>query len=329
MLRPAGEWASGYPIGLRELVRAEIGSGLAELAPATGPHSAFRAFRGYFGAVPGAALRRDSDAVRAAVAAARAFAADRDPGAGIVPLAEVASERLTPGLLEASIDAVGPAVGLLANAAELAGDAALAALAAHHVRWHLRTLVRPDGSVAQYALLDPTDGRLVEVRTGPQGLAAGSTWARAQSWGLYAAAQAAHHLPQQRAQMLALAARCADWWLTHLPLDGVPRWDFAAPDDDPIDTSAAAITADALLRLAALEPGSDRGRRHREAAEMTVDTLLPYVTAGGDGRPAGMLTGGCYHFGAHLAVANELVWGDYHLLAALLTIAGELDPLAF
>jgi unsaturated chondroitin disaccharide hydrolase len=121
---------------------------------------------------------------------------------------------------------------------------------------------------------------------------------------------------------------CADWWLARVPPGGVPRWDFAAPPGDPLDTSATAITAGALLRLAALEPATARGRKHRAAAERTVDALLPHVTTGGDGRPAGMLLDGCYHFGTGLAVANELVWGDYHLLEALLMLAGELDPLA-
>ncbi|GAA3169071.1 hypothetical protein GCM10010531_22650 [Blastococcus jejuensis] len=342
ILRPAGEWASGYAVGLRWLAAAHAGSvagsgvladraraGLRELSVASGPHSAFRGFRGYLGAVPGDVLLSDAEAAIAVVAAGRAFAADRHPVAGIVPLAETAGEQLRPGAVETSIDAVGPAVGVLARAAELSGDPGLASLAVFQAMWHLETLVRPDGSVAQYALLDPDDGRLIDVRSGPQGLRPDSTWARAQSWGLFAAAAAARWLPDLRAHMLDVGGRVADWWGDHLPPDGVARWDFAAPESDALDTSATAITAAALLRLAALEPGTTRADRHRAQAEAAVDSLTSRVTSGDDGRPAGMLLDGCYHHGAGLATANELVWGDFHLLEALLMLTGRLDPLAY
>lgn len=344
-VRPSGEWSSGYAVGLRWLAalrpalatvpagpghrgQTAAGDGLTALRVGAGPRSAFRGFRGYFGAVPGDLLHGDPAAANAVVTAARALAADRHPAAGIIPLAEVPAERLRPGSVETSIDAVGPTVGLLARAAELTGDERLARLAAHQADWHLRTLVRADGSVAQYALLDPAGGRPVEVRTGPQGLRPGSTWARSQSWGLLAAALAARWLPHRREPMLHAGAAMAAWWAAHTPPGGVPRWDFDAPPGDPWDTSATAITAAALLTLSAMEPGTLRGRRHRAAAEAAVDALVALVTNGTDGRPAGMLPAGCYHLRTGLAPDNELVWGDYHLLETLLALAGDLDPLA-
>lgn len=238
--RVAGEWSSGYPVGMLWLA-----AGAAALDPAvarrwmlrlgvpTGSRSAFRGFVSYYGAVLGDVLLADCAARDLTVAGARALAEDRHPGAGIVPLDERGA-RLRPGLVETSIDAVGPTTGLLARAAALTGDGELAALAEHQVRWHLRTLLRDDGSMAQYALLAPEDGRVVDVLTGPQGAGRDSTWARSQGWGLLAAALAGH-------------------WL---------------------------------------------------------------------------LLDGCHHRRAGLAPANELVWGDYYLLQALLVLAGELDPLA-
>jgi unsaturated chondroitin disaccharide hydrolase len=340
--RPAGEWASGYAVGLRWLAaafpspaadseaQADIArAALAELSVATGPRSAFRAFRGYLGALPGDVLLSDAAAAAAVVAAGRAFASDRHRAAGIVPLAETAAEQLRPGSVETSIDAVGPAVGLLARAAELSGDSDLAELAAFQAIWHLETLVRADGSVAQYALLDPYDACPIDVRTGPQGLRADSTWARAQSWGIFAAASAARWLPDLRAGMLDVGSVLADWWRVHVPADGVSRWDFSAPAHDALDTSATAIAAASILRLAALEPGTPRADRHRAQAEGAVNALCTRVTTGDDGRPAGMLLDGCYHHRTGLATANELVWGDFHLLEALLMLTGRLDPLAY
>jgi unsaturated chondroitin disaccharide hydrolase len=310
-LRPASDWSSGYAVGLRWLSGAPAHAGLAALDPASGPHSAFRGFRGYFGAVPGDVLHGDPAARRAVVAAARALAADER--AGIVPLDEVPAERLSAGLVETSIDAVGPVVGLLARAAELTGDPGPAELAARHLTRHLDLLVRPDGSTAQYALLRP-DGAAVEVRTGPQGLRPDSTWARSQAWALLATALGARWLPDLRAELLATAARLADWWTGHT--DAIPRWDFDAPPGDPLDTSAAAITAAALLRLAAFDP------RHRATAARIVTALEAHLTGTG-------LQDGCYHHRAGLAPANELVWGDHHLLETQLMLSGDLDPLAF
>ena len=57
-------------------------------------------------------------------------------------------------------------------------------------------------------------------------------------------------------------------------------------------------------------------------AGQLVDALCRHVTPYG-------LQAGCYHRRTGLAVANELVWGDFHLLEALLGLAGELDPLAY
>ena len=111
--------------------------------------------------------------------------------------------------------------------------------------------------------------------------------------------------------MLGVADRLAAWWFAHVPGDGIPRWDFDAPAGDPLDTSAAAITAAAVLRL---------GRA--DDAGQLVDALCRHVTPYG-------LQAGCYHRRTGLAVANELVWGDFHLLEALLGLAGELDPLAY
>jgi unsaturated chondroitin disaccharide hydrolase len=278
-LRPATEWSSGYAVGLRRLAGAPVPA--VDLG-AGGPRTAFRAFRAWYGGGDLAAAAR-------ALAAGSRF--------GIVPLDEAPAERVAAAGLETSIDAVGPVVAVLARGAELTGDPALRALAASHLRWHLRALVRPDGSVAQYALLDPA-GRLVDVRTGPQGLRPGSTWARSPAWALLAAAFGVEHLPELRDELLAVAERVAGWWDAHLPADGVPRWDFDAPAGDPLDTSAAAIAADALGRL----PGFGN--------ERLLDALVPHVTGHG-------LQHGCYHR-RRFAPDAELVWGDHHLLAALL-----------
>jgi len=95
-------------------------------------------------------------------------------------------------------------------------------------------------------------------------------------------------------------------------------WDFDDPaiPDAPRDTSAAAIAAASLLKLAALGDG-----RYRTAAERTVDAVAEHHLA-----PHGGLLDGCYDQNQKLATANELIWGDYFLLEALLALDGTIEP---
>lgn len=139
----------------------------------------------------------------------------------------------------------------------------------------------------------------------------------------------AQALARRETEFRADAIRVADWWLANLPADGVAFWDF----DDPAipaterDTSATAIAAAALLKLAALVP--ERRADYRAAAQCSVDALVdgyltPTVPA--DPRQPGILTAGCFNKRNGTATAHELIWGDYFLLEALLALAGELAP---
>ncbi|MCY1547528.1 Unsaturated glucuronyl hydrolase [compost metagenome] len=120
----------------------------------------------------------------------------------------------------------------------------------------------------------------------------------------------------------------ADWWVAHLPADRVAFWDF----DDPAiphtnrDTSATAIAAASLLKLAALVP--ERAAVYRQAAVDSIEQLVTrYLTPIGpdDERQPGILTGGCFNKRNGVAMDNELVWGDYFLFESLLILAGRID----
>jgi unsaturated chondroitin disaccharide hydrolase len=83
----------------------------------------------------------------------------------------------------------------------------------------------------------------------------------------------------------------------------------------PRDTSATAIAAAALAKLAPLA-----GDRYREAAKNTLNALSArHVTF------RGALVDGCYEQLNGLATKNELIWGDYFVLEAALALEGALD----
>jgi unsaturated chondroitin disaccharide hydrolase len=336
-LSAAGDWTGGFSVAALWLAarhgmgeRREAVEAMRRLRPALESASAFRGFVFQCGAALGDVLLADREARELAVTAARRLAAAAHPVTGVIPLGE-------PGLVVqgsagglAYVDAVGPTVALLAHAADRTGDEGPRELAGRLAVWTLDALVRPDGSMAQAATYDEDSGAVRSVYTGEQGLRRDSTWARSQAWGLLAAGTAALRCPAKTGAVLVHGRAVADWWIGHVQHDGwIPRWDFDAPADDPADTSAAAIAAAGLLRLAAAEQHNVDGTsaRYAAAAEATLNSLLRLVTPTyhGDPRPPGMLTEGCYHRPHGLAVRAELVWGDYYLVECLLASRGQLD----
>ncbi|MEL6484301.1 MAG: BNR-4 repeat-containing protein, partial [Bacteroidota bacterium] len=76
-----------------------------------------------------------------------------------------------------------------------------------------------------------------------------SDWARGQGWGMYG-----YHFMYQhtgKAEYLELSERTARHFISHLPKDIIPYWDFDAPKipNEPKDASAASIAASTLLSL--------------------------------------------------------------------------------
>jgi unsaturated chondroitin disaccharide hydrolase len=76
------------------------------------------------------------------------------------------------------------------------------------------------------------------------------------------------------ARMLTTARSAADYFIGHLPADGVPYYDFQAPSTDrPRDSSAAAIAASGLLWLARIEPDGCRAQTYLDAAKRILTSL--------------------------------------------------------
>jgi unsaturated chondroitin disaccharide hydrolase len=318
-----GAWSSGFWPGMLWLAEAATGeSHFAALAAQsamrlrsrTGAPTVLRGFVFWYGAGIAAVLdpARHAEA-ELAIAAARSLAADFDPVARLLPPG-AQDARLygwpRPG---ACIDGLPGAVPLLAFAAARTGDDRLRDIALAHARGHLALCMRADGSVAQSATYDH-QGRL-SGQASIEGSSRDSTWARAQAWAMLGLAQAAHLAGGELTQP---AKRAADWFLDHLPADGVCFWDFDDPaiPNAPRDTSAAAIAAAALLKLAAAN-----GDRYRAAAEHIIDALTARHLAAHGG-----LRDGCYEQRNGLATSNELIWGDYFLLEALLALDGVIRP---
>ncbi|MER5862466.1 sugar ABC transporter permease [Kitasatospora sp. NPDC002040] len=201
-----------------------------------------------------------------------------EPGPGVVPWGDAFGG---PRLL-ARADGVPGLVPLLA----MAGNAGAAAARSHLDR-HLELCLReqPPRPCWQAG----PDGGWLPGAEPPPG------WSRTVPWLLLGAADGLHVLGGEQTMVTGLLAARSP----------------------AADTSAAAIEAVALLKLAALEqplPGA------RDAAVRILERLTSRHLR--DGR----LLDGCYDAGHGLAVRHQLVWGDFFLALGLAILTGLVEP---
>jgi unsaturated chondroitin disaccharide hydrolase len=189
------------------------------------------------------------------------------------------------------------------------------------------TIVREDGSTAHEGIFDLATGQFLRQTT-HQGLRPNSAWARGLAWSMYGYSKC-YGLTGNR-EWLAVAERNADYWITHLPKDHVPFWDFHAdtsqspPWGAQKDTSAGAIAASALLDLERQTESDDRARVYRDTAIAMLDALVsPEYLANETPGWEGILRHGVYHTAKNLGVDESVMWGEFFFVEALTKVVTE------
>ncbi|KAI6907496.1 hypothetical protein KC318_g4836 [Hortaea werneckii] len=122
-------------------------------------------------------------------------------------------------------------------------------IARSHADKTMANHVRSDGSSFHVCDYSATSGDVYLCRTA-QGLADNSTWARGQAWGIYGFAE--FYSLTGELKYLETSKLMANWFIHHLPEDGLPFWDFNAdcePGVTPRDSSAATIAASGMILL--------------------------------------------------------------------------------
>ena len=188
-----------------------------------------------------------------------------------------------------------------------------------------------------------------------QGYSPFSTWTRGLAWAMLGCAEQLEWLATLTDEELdisggrealegiflkAALATC-DFYIEQTPTCGVPYWDTGAPGlanlgdyldrpaepfnaHEPVDSSAAAIAAQGLLRLGQVLDvrGEDAsGEKYRQAGLTVLDTLLdePYLST--DPAHQGLLLHSIYHrpndwdhipAGQTIPCGESSMWGDYH-----------------
>ena len=203
-----------------------------------------------------------------------------------------------------------------------------------HTRTSARYLVRRDGgrlgavdgSVSHEAIFNTEAGR-GEFRclSTQQGYSPFTCWSRGLAWAIYGFAEAYRYTGES--EFRDVAERCAQYYLNHTPVTGVPYWDYGAPNipDEPVDSSAAAIAGCGFHLLSSL--GSQEKRAaYSDMCRTIAGTLSSpdYLAAGKDGEE-GILLHGVYHRGNNWGVDASVMWGEYFFLELVdrLLTAGE------
>jgi unsaturated chondroitin disaccharide hydrolase len=219
------------------------------------------------------------------------------------------------------------------------------------------------GRVAHESMFNVASGTYRGPNT-QQGYSPFSTWTRGLAWAMLGFAEQLEWiatLPDDaldafggrsgvEAPMLDAARATCDYYIdVAAAADGVPYWDTGAPglaalehwterpadpfnDREPVDSSAAAIAAQGLLRFArVLERRAEDGTRYEQAGLRVLDTLFdgggPYLST--DARHQGLLLHSVYHWpnrwdyvppGASTPRGESSQWGDYHAREAALYV---------
>jgi hypothetical protein len=207
------------------------------------------------------------------------------------------------------------------------------------------------GRTAHESIFNVNDGNYRCPST-QQGYSPFSTWTRGLAWAITGYAEQLEFLatlPDEAlepfggrasvtATMLRAATATSDFYIGHSPTDGIPYWDTGAPGlvelgdyldrpadpynaHEPVDSSAAAIAAQGLLRLGHHLGHSGAGQRYWQAGLTVCDSLFdePYLSA--DPAHQGLILHSVYHrpngwdhiaSGQLVPNGESSMWGDYH-----------------
>ncbi|MEP6715302.1 MAG: glycoside hydrolase family 88 protein [Terriglobia bacterium] len=207
-------------------------------------------------------------------------------------------------------------VGIIFYAALETGDEQLYDIASRHCLTTRRVLVRGDGSTSHEGMFDLTTGEFLRQTT-HQGYRGDSCWSRGLAWALYGFGTVYGFT--RDARFLKTAEECADFYITATPANGVPPWDYDAPEESrrQVDTSATAIAASGLFQLAGLLTDTVKAGFYRQVAQTIVATLCREYLADPATGWEGILRGGVYHIHKGLGVGESVMWGEYFFVEAL------------
>lgn len=213
-------------------------------------------------------------------------------------------------------------VPLLFWASGTTGDPRYAHIAEAHLDTVVKHFIREDGSVCHIVRFDPVTGEMLEA-VGGQGYSPESAWSRGAAWAIYGLALAYHHTG--KTDYLSAAQRAANFFMSRLPEDHVPAWDFRAPEElrKLRDTSAGSCAASGLIFLAEKlgEVHGDTGV-YFAAGERILKSLFENYGDWDNPAQEGLLLHGTSNYPQGTNVDVPLIYGDYFFVEGLARLKG-------
>jgi unsaturated chondroitin disaccharide hydrolase len=226
------------------------------------------------------------------------------------------------------------------------------------------------GRVAHESIFNLNDGSY-RCPNSQQGYSPFSTWARGLAWILCGFAEQLEYLHtvsadafdgyDKKEDVIArfekAAEATADFYIEHTPTDGIPYWDTGAPglvylsdylnktsqpdnEYEPVDSSAALIAAQGLIRLGnylRMLGSVKKGAVYLQAGLTVADRVFdePYISTATSHQ--GLILHSVYHrpngwdyipFGKKIPMGESTMWGDYHAreLALLIQRMAQNKP---
>ena len=201
------------------------------------------------------------------------------------------------------------------------------------------------GRVAHESVFNANDGNF-RCPNSQQGYSPFSTWTRGLAWAMCGFAEELELLqtmPGHEAllpEMEKAARATCDFYIDNTAVDGIPYWDTGAPGlsalgdwrsraadpfngHEPVDSSAAAIGAQGLLRLGRFL----KDERYRNAGLTVCDALFqePYLSV--NDTHQGLILHSVYHRpnGWDSGPGESSMWGDYHARELGLYLLREIE----
>lgn len=225
------------------------------------------------------------------------------------------------------------------------------------------------GRTTHEAVFNTNDGHF-RCPNSQQGFSPFTTWTRGLAWAICGFSEQLEFIESLekeelepfggyediRAMMLKAAKATSDFYINHTSLDGIPYWDTGAPNlhklgnytereadpynqHEPVDSSAAAIAAQGLLRLGHyLDSKDENGSDYWQAGLKVTQTLLqePYLST--EDTHQGLLLHSVYHRpngwdyipeDQQIPCGESSMWGDYHMRELILYLTRMSEDLPY
>ncbi|RME71457.1 MAG: hypothetical protein D6784_15115 [Chloroflexi bacterium] len=192
--------------------------------------------------------------------------------------------------------------------------------AANHLDTLRQYLIREDGSSYHAYFFNPDTGDPLYPKT-VQGYSDHSLWSRGQAWTIYGCAVASEWCPEQ--DYLSTAKKAARRFIDELPPDGIPWWDLRLPPHAPHhrDTSAGAVAAAGMVRIACLSEGEEAEFWRQQAETMFITLTIHCLDTHPEAE--GFLRQGAAHVPDGWGIGGYLIYGDYFYLEGLQFLLGR------